>query len=482
MTCCTVGSGSETAAKVCLCEADFLHSELLYRRLADADQPVFSRPYRVDPHAGTGMSVHERTSPEDPADETATLADLLAANEVRSLYQPVVELDSGTIVAYEALARGPEGTSLCTPAQLFAEARRCGLLAELDMACRTAALSGARAAGMHRLWTLFVNTEPDTAASAFGPSPAGVGILSATQGEMRVIVELTEHSLIDNPVELLHLVDRIRAQGWGIALDDVGADRASLALLPLLRPDVIKLDMRLIQQRASADVVEIVGAVNAEAERSGSIIVAEGIETPAHRDAALALGATHGQGWLFGRPAALPTRLPPFTGSRIAVSERPPPYFGGTPFELGAAVSGARTGTKQLLMEFSKHLERQAAKAGETAILLATFQHASLFNDKTQARYATLVEEIAFLGVLGEQIGLEPLPGIRGGLLAENDPLLDEWDMAVIAPHYAATLTARDLGDEDTSTARRFTFTFSHDRELAIAVATYLMSRISPHS
>ncbi len=72
--------------------------------------------------------------------------------------------------------------------------------------------------------------------------------------------------------------------------------------MPLLRPDVIKLDLRLVQRQPDAEIAEIVNAVNTQAERTGAIVLAEGIETDEHLATARALGATLGQGWLFGRP------------------------------------------------------------------------------------------------------------------------------------------------------------------------------------
>ena len=94
----------------------------------------------------------------------------------------------------------------------------------------------------------------------------------------------------------------MRRAGWKVALDDVGADSASLALMPFLRPEVVKLDLRLVQQRPDADVAGIVAAVNAYAQRSGALVLAEGIEHDQHLQIARSLGATLGQGWLFGRP------------------------------------------------------------------------------------------------------------------------------------------------------------------------------------
>ncbi|MEP7179392.1 MAG: EAL domain-containing protein [Pseudonocardiales bacterium] len=407
---------------------------------------------------------------------------MLAAGDVRSVYQPIVDLDTGAVIAYEALARGPVGCALERPDVLFDVARRAGRLAELDAACHSAALGGAMAAGLAPPWSLFINAEPETAGDAFRPGTSyGPGRRTPdSDSRPRVVVELTERALTADPTQLLQAVGRIRGRGWGIALDDVGTDRDSLALLPLLRPDVIKLDLRLVQQRPSRDIAEIVCAVNAEAERSGTAVLAEGIETEEHFDIARGLGATLGQGWMLGRPALLPAALPTFAGTMIGIADRCSQVPEVSPFTLGAALIAPRAARKPLLIEMSKHLERQVIASGETAVVLAAFQHASFFTPQTRGRYTQLADTAAFVGALGLGMPAEPIPGVRGGLLEPDDPLVGEWDIVVIGPHYAATLVARDLGDGGADAERRFEFVLSHNRELAISVATSLMSRISP--
>jgi EAL domain-containing protein (putative c-di-GMP-specific phosphodiesterase class I) len=407
--------------------------------------------------------------------EGAVLRRLLAGTAVHSVYQPIVELDSGSVVAYEALVRGPRGSSLESPDRLFAAARGAGLLSELDAACQTAALRGARAAGLQDPWTLFVNLEP----AANGASLLATSDTAA--GGFRIVVELTERALVADPPRLLELVARIRARGWGIAVDDVGADRDSLALLPVLRPDVVKLDLRLVQDHPTGEVAEIVCAVNAEAERSGSVVLAEGIETDEHLQIALSLGATLGQGWLLGRPGRLPDASPGFAGMPVVIAaDRADPGTLLSPFALGCALRPPRSARKALLIEISKHLERQAMRAGESAVILSTFQDASFFTNATRGRYSRLVERAAFVGVLAEGMPAEPLPGVRGCVLDAADPLKGEWDITVVGPHFAASLVARDLGDDGPDAERRFEFVLSHDRTLAIQVAAALLARVWP--
>ena len=233
--------------------------------------------------------------------EEVALEQVLERAAVRSLYQPIVEIDSGMTVAYEALARGPRGSLLEQPGDLFRVALRHGRSAELDWTCRAAALRGAREAGVEPPLTLFVNVEPSALASA---CPAQLRADVRPGGDLAVVVELTERALTARPAELLRVVGELRAAGWGIALDDVGADVRSLALMPLLRPEVIKLDLRLVPRQASDEIAEIVNAVNAESERTGALVLAEGVETEAHLATARAMGATLAQGWLFGRPAS----------------------------------------------------------------------------------------------------------------------------------------------------------------------------------
>jgi EAL domain-containing protein (putative c-di-GMP-specific phosphodiesterase class I) len=155
----------------------------------------------------------------------------------------VVALDDGGIVGFEALARGPEGSARASPANLFARAAAAGRLAELDWICRAAAIAGAVGADLDPQLALFINVEP---ASNRIPCPDDLADAVTTADRWPIIAEITERAIAGDPGGLLTAVDGLRHRNRHVALDDVGADPASQAMMPLLRPDVIKLDQTII--------------------------------------------------------------------------------------------------------------------------------------------------------------------------------------------------------------------------------------------
>jgi EAL domain-containing protein (putative c-di-GMP-specific phosphodiesterase class I) len=408
-----------------------------------------------------------------------SLADVLTDRTITSVFQPVVEIDSGAVVAYEALARGPKGP-LGSPAALFAAAREEGLLIELDEACREAAFTSAIRQGVIPPLTLFVNVEAevlDTAAEQVLPQVA-----AAAPADLRVVLEITERSLFARPAELLRTVERVRDLGWGIALDDVGAEAASLALMPLLRPDIVKLDLSLVQQRPGPAVAEIMSAVNAYAEESGALLLAEGIETAEHLAAARALGASLGQGWLFGRPArqllvarpAAPLALPASRPAGGLVPE--------SPFACLRPGTPLRRAPKRLLVEMSKHLEREAMQLGPACIVGSTFQDARHLTPDTRRRYEQIAGRVGLVAAVGRDFAEEPMPGVRGADLDECDAVLGEWDVVVLSPHFAAALLARDRGHVGSDSEREFDYALTFDRQTVVRAAHALLTRLSAQS
>jgi len=395
---------------------------------------------------------------------------------VHSVYQPIVDLRTGDVVAHEALVRGPRASALESPAALFAWAREHGTECALDFECQAAAMKGALEGDLPSSIPLFVNAEPRWLRAAWPDHLCA--IRTRAQDRLQVVIEITERALLQDPAGLFAAVREIRRAGWGIALDDVGAEAASLALMPFIDPDVIKLDLRLIQENTTAEIAAIVNAVSAQAERSGAIVLAEGIETEAHRDRALAMGATLGQGWLLGRPGALPAR------HVIAVHDlsfnREHHETPLTPFEMIRQVRPVRTTSKGLLLGLSRYLEQHALSASQAPVLLAAFESAEHFTAATAARYEILARHCAFVAALGSGMSTAPGPGVRGADLTPDDRLAGEWVVTVVGPHFSGALIAKDLGDSGLDRERRFDVVITHERELVLQAARNLFERITP--
>ncbi len=406
----------------------------------------------------------------------SSLADVIDRRAIRSAYQPLVDLYSGDVVGYEALARGPLGSRLTSPEALFDAARVAGLEREVEWECQRAALQGALDVGLTPGQALFVNLEP-LLLEADRPEHL-LALLDAALERFSVFAEFTERSLTDRPAELLAAVERLRRKGVGVALDDVGADPRSLALMPFLAPDVIKLDLRLVQENPSRRIAEIAHAVGSEAERTGALVLAEGIETDEHRRTALTLGARYGQGWLFGHPGELrPARARP--SSPIPAPARAPHAWPASPYEAVCEHRTVRRGNKRLLLALSRQIEEQASGLGSAAVVLSAFQEARFFTERTAARYAALSGQVALVGALGAGLSEQPARGVRGVALEHADPLRGEWGVTVIAPHFAIAFVARELGDGGADMDRRFDFAVTYERDLAVSAARALMARVA---
>ena len=405
-----------------------------------------------------------------------TLAGVLADRAIHTHFQPIVDLDSGATVAVEALSRGPAGP-FAFPDALFGTARIEGRLAELDALCRETAVRTAAQLGLAAPRALFVNIEPEVVDAA---QLAGLVELAERGAGFDVVLEITERAIAARPAELLATVRRLRAAGWRIALDDVGADDMSLTFMPLLQPDIVKLDLRLVQQRPDGELARVMHAVNGYAATTGALVLAEGIEDEAHLAVARSLGATLGQGWLFGRPQPVLPKQPAAGALPLRRPRAESP--GATPFECLPPGTVLRTSTKRLLVEFSKLFEREALRLGSTAMVLAAFERAEHFTPITARRYAELADRVGFVAALGEGLPIAPVPGVRGAVLAADDPARHQWDVVVLDAHFAGALIARDLGDDGPDAERRFEFVLTYDRSVVTAAALSLMDRVAAAS
>lgn len=236
----------------------------------------------------------ERAAQEEHLGELARVTAAIQAGEPRIVFQPIVALDTGEIHGLEALARFDLEPSR-PPDVWFSEAHRVGRGVELELRAMAMALDH-----LPRLdhGYLSVNLSPDVLCSPqleefLRPVPPA-----------RVVLELTEHELIDDIGRAKAAVARLRGAGFRLAIDDIGAGYAGLTKIVHLAPDIIKLDRALVQDVDTDPTRQaLVTAGVGFAAALGASLVAEGIETGAEVATLRRLGIVLGQGYHLGRPA-----------------------------------------------------------------------------------------------------------------------------------------------------------------------------------
>ena len=237
--------------------------------------------------------------------DRSTLQDVILGDGLSTVYQPIVDLGTGDIFAYEALTRGPHGT-LESPATLFAIADEVDLTVELDRACFRGALRNAMA--LEPVHRLFVNLLP----MSFYDAPfieVEVGNLLAAAGltPANIVFEITERLAIENFASFKRSLAAYTAMGFGVAIDDVGTRHSNLETVMSLRPHFIKVSDVLVRGIARSTVKrEMLRSLRHIADTIDSVMIAEGIETVEDVIALRDLDLRYGQGYYLARPA------PPF--------------------------------------------------------------------------------------------------------------------------------------------------------------------------
>jgi diguanylate cyclase (GGDEF)-like protein len=239
------------------------------------------------------------------------LCEILAAGQLSALLQPIIHIGSGAIIGYEGLVRGPSDSPLHAPISLFKVARAQGLTFETEQLCRQVVLE--RFAELGLPGKLFLNVSPECLLQCDARTGATMAVIERLGlTAERVIIELTENQPTYDYELMREAVLHYRAQGFQIAIDDLGEGFSSLRLWSELRPEYVKIDMHFIQG-INADPVKLqfVRSIQEIAEKSNTRVIAEGIETQAELLVLRDLGIGFGQGYHLGRPHATPaTTLP----------------------------------------------------------------------------------------------------------------------------------------------------------------------------
>lgn len=235
------------------------------------------------------------------------------------VFQPIVDFRIRGFLGYEALIRGPEGSSLHSPAALFAAAQEAGIAHQLEHAAREASL---RVFALSNLsGRLFLNVTPGVLLSEEWMNGRTKKLLSELGlAENRIVIELTENEQITCLPALHDVLLYFRGRGFQIAIDDLGEGFANLRMWSEVRPEFVKIDRHFVDGIAGDRMkFHFVRAMQDLAESCSATLIAEGIERAEDLACIHSMGIACGQGFFIARPAKQPPRsMPAQVGDMLA--------------------------------------------------------------------------------------------------------------------------------------------------------------------
>ncbi|MEK7389512.1 MAG: EAL domain-containing protein, partial [Elusimicrobiota bacterium] len=220
----------------------------------------------------------------------------IMSRRINMLLQEIVSLQTRSLVAFEALARGPADGPWHSPDQLFEAAARCGLREKLELGCLDSALCCVR--GLPAPLRLAVNLSAD-----LFDAPA-VQWLSQVPGlPQRLILEITEHVPVASPETFLEETRSLRLKGAKLALDDVGCGYLNMDLVRALKPDIVKLCITLTRRMTRGrEVLDVIAKTVDSIRAQGAEVLIEGVENEAQARLARQCGVDLAQGFYFAKP------------------------------------------------------------------------------------------------------------------------------------------------------------------------------------
>jgi EAL domain-containing protein (putative c-di-GMP-specific phosphodiesterase class I)/DNA-binding NarL/FixJ family response regulator len=249
-----------------------------------------SMPARAATAVGAGLRGQE----EDAQGRVILLREVLDHDLMNVVFQPVVDIETGEPIAFEALCR-VNSPPQRPPDLWFADATENDLGLEFELQAIRLALG--HLSHLPGGCPLHLNASPAVAMSA------ELAALLRGIGPERIILEITEHTQIEDYPALIGALAPLRAAGVLIGVDDAGSGFSSMSHIVNMEADVIKVDISLVRDiHLNKMRRAMVGALAEFARQADALVIAEGVELDEERASLITLGVTAAQGYLFGRP------------------------------------------------------------------------------------------------------------------------------------------------------------------------------------
>jgi len=228
------------------------------------------------------------------------LKGIISDKLLKAAFQPICRLADGTVMGYEALIRGPQGTALERPNALFAVSHENGIDVELESLCLETTFGRLpRAVAARRL---FVNASATLLRHPIFLNARNLSAINKSHPD--VVIEISEKEVVGDYATFRGILDVLRGANLKIAIDDAGSGYSGLETILYLRPDYIKVADSLVRGlEKDAIKREIITSLASIGRRIRATLIAEGIEREEEHKALDSLGIEYGQGYLLGRPS-----------------------------------------------------------------------------------------------------------------------------------------------------------------------------------
>ncbi|MCA8910863.1 MAG: EAL and GGDEF domain-containing protein [Planctomycetes bacterium] len=346
------------------------------------------------------------------------------ANDVRSAFQPILNLLTGATMAYEVLSRHVDHVDDGFE-HLIDKARQCGATWELEAACRTAALrSIARLPDSRRNGRFFINVSPGILRDprfrdAFNPRTlAEYGIELPN-----LVIEITEKESISDYENFEAAIQHYISRGFRVALDDFGSGHSGLTTLVSAHPHFLKLDMEITREVDKRPYKQtLVRSLVAMASNMNAVLIAEGVENWSELETLIKLGVRYAQGFLFAPPQFEPPRVPKEVRKRVTeMSRNYQQRMSALDETVGRLVTGCDTYQRgEMTTEEAIAWFRERPSADHVVIL-------------QEARPKGLLTREKLFQVTGWRYGYSLFERRPVDMVATADPLIVPNDMHVIA-------------------------------------------------
>lgn len=405
-------------------------------------------------------------------DEDLDLENLVRSGLIRTRFAPIVDLDTGSVVAHRVFHTSAEMDvfSMDDFVAVRRAVRESPLAGDLDSSLRAIALREAERLELPASNRLLLTTEPQSLVTVEDRTG---------EPDRSAILHLHPERVAMAPAMTLRSVRQARSLGWGIGMSSIGMDLTSTAFLPLVNPSVVMLHRDIFRIEDRAHIAALIRLLHAHVERTDAILVADGIRSDADVRAARAMGAGYGAGDHLGLPVKTPVPVDEGHEDPIADHYTRNLPAQGTPFTIAQSLrrDPMVMDAEQLDAQL-RALEDRSLTAGRSAVVIGVFAGLDTLPETTIDRYTRIADSAGYTVMLSNGFDSPPVPAAWGGPVDTSDPLGDEYAVIMVGPDWSGMTVGKRRPAPGADGRTEYDVHVTTDRYACVDAARSVMSRI----